>query len=384
VVGVGQSAVTVQVVAAALTGPYVWRVDTEFGNPLGPPYLEKSITMQRHDPAVLLVNGLRQAQTLFDTPLPGASEWTARGVESVSRALGVNPSDPAITFDNTTYPTRAWYPSEDKAAYPVQALLLVLGVLVGLLRPGLGAVDGPVGRRRAYASVVLIGLAAHTATVKWQPWGNRLFLYLVVLAAPLAGLALTEVFARAARRKPALWSARSVPVRGSGRGGGRGVAVLAGAVVVALAVSGTAGALAALYGKPRRLVGADSVFVLDRWHARFVMRPTWADEYAAVGAVVRDSGARRIGIVQQNDTWEYPWWLLLRGRELVSVQSLLPKHPVPRDQKLDAIVCAGPAQTCRDWAPAGWQVRMYGQVGWALPADRVPPGQPVYHADSPR
>jgi 4-amino-4-deoxy-L-arabinose transferase-like glycosyltransferase len=351
--GVAASAVVILALAGALTGPYLWRMYSEFGNPLGASYVTGSITMQRHDPAALLVNSARQVQTLFDTPVPAVSDWTVGRVEALSRALGVNPSDPKITFDNTTYPTQAWYPSEDKAAYPVQALLMVIGAVVCLIRAGEYA-----GRRRAYALVVLVGLILHSATVKWQPWGNRLFLYLVVLAAPLAGLTLTAAY-RAVQASPR-------PVR-------LPRPLVAGVLTAVLVVGGVAGGLSVLYGWPRRLVGSDSVLVLDRWHARFLMRPAWADGYAEVGAAVRASGARRIGIVQGNDTWEYPWWLEFRGRQLVAMQSLLPKHKVPPSQTVDAVVCAGPERICREWAPGGWEVRMYGQVGWALPADKVPP-----------
>lgn len=358
---VGASTVVILTLAAAIAGPYLWRMYQEWGDPLGASYVTGSITMQRHDPPALLVNGARQVQTLLDTPVPLLSEATAAGVERLAHAVGVDPSAPSITFDNTTFPTAAWYPSEDKAAYPVQALLMMAAAVVALIRPGTGADGtGAGGRRRAYASVLLVGLALHGATVKWQPWGNRLFLYLVVIAAPLAGLMLEAVFARAAvaRSRPAVAARRP--------------AYLAGFLAVTLAVGGVAGAMSALYGRPRRLVGQDAAFTLDRWHARFVMRPGWADEYSQVAEVVKASGAHRIGIVQGNDTWEYPWWLLFRGRELVAMQSLLPKHRVPVDQKVDAVVCAGDVAVCRQDAPQGWQVRMYGQVGWALPADRVP------------
>jgi hypothetical protein len=368
--GVVLSTLVIVGITAALTGPYVWRVYSEFGHPLGPEYLRTSITMQRHDPAAVVVNGARQAQTLLDTPVPVLSDWTAAGVESLARSLGVNPSDPEITFDNSTFPTAAWYPSEDKAAYPVQALLMIVGVVVCLTRRRWSGVDVVVGRQRAYASVLLVGLALHVATVKWQPWGNRLFLYLVVLAAPLAGLMLAAVFAAAAARKAAR-TAESRPAEAPRRLRGR--PLLAGFVTAALVVGGAAGALSALYGWPRRLVGSDSALVLDDWRGRFVMRPAWADQYATVAAVVRESGARRVGIVQENDTWEYPWWLLFRGRELVAMQSMLPHHPPQHDWRIDAMVCVGPEQLCRGWVPNGWRLRMYGEVGWVLPAERVPP-----------
>jgi hypothetical protein len=143
-----------------------------------------------------------------------------------------------------------------------------------------------------------------------------------------------------------------------------------------LALGGVAGGLSVLYGWPRRLVGSQSVFTLDNWHSRFVTRPTWAAQYEEVGRVVRASGARRIGVVQSNDSWEYPWWLLFRGRALIATSSQLEHHPPRRDVTLDAIVCAVPERVCRQWSPAGWQVRMYGAVGWALPPERAPAAGP--------
>jgi hypothetical protein len=37
-------------VAAAIVAPFMLRVYSEFGHPLGPPRLRDSIPMQRHDP----------------------------------------------------------------------------------------------------------------------------------------------------------------------------------------------------------------------------------------------------------------------------------------------------------------------------------------------
>src|SRR5262249_59612025 len=95
---------------------------------------------------------------------------------------------------------------------------------------------------RGYASVILVGLVLHTVTVKWQPWGNRLFLYLVVLAAPLAGLALAAVFDRAAA------VARPGP---AGQAGRVRRPLLAGLLVLALTVGGVAGGVPAPFRPPR-------------------------------------------------------------------------------------------------------------------------------------
>ena len=356
--GVVLGTLTILGITVLIAGPYVWRLQTEFGHPLGPEYVRTSVPMQRHDPAALLVNGLRQAHTLLDTPIPGLNRWSAGEIEQLSRALGVDPQDPAITFDRTTFPDVAWYPSEDKAAFPVQALLIAAGVIACLFWPRLGG-GGPILAvliRRRYASVMIVAVLLYVALVKWQPWGNRLVLYVVVVAAPLAGLAIEAVLAAQRRPDPR-----------------RLHRLLAAITVAVLMVGGTAGGLAALYGWPRSLLGSPSVpsvFTLDRWHSRFVERPSWADDFADVGAAVRRSGARRIGIVQENDTWEYPWWVLFRGRELVALQTQLPHHRPVELGLVDAVVCQATELVCSWYAPPGWRLTMHGVVGYILPPPR--------------
>ncbi|WP_232290169.1 hypothetical protein [Micromonospora sp. ATCC 39149] len=142
-----------------------------------------------------------------------------------------------------------------------------------------------------------------------------------------------------------------------------------------LATSALAGVLALSYGFPRRLVGAGSVFTTSEWDTRFLRRPQWADEFRVAADAVRAADARRIGLVQQNDNWEYPWWLLLRdadGRppELVALQSVLPDRPPADPASTDAIVCTGSRKACADLVPAGWTLVWRGYVGYALPPPR--------------
>ena len=142
-------------------------------------------------------------------------------------------------------------------------------------------------------------------------------------------------------------------------------------MLAALAVfaSGCAGWLAVGYGWPRRLVGAHSVFTETALQSRFQRRPEWQADYEWAAAAVRASGARRVGLVQSDDTWEYPWWVLLPGRDIVAMQSVLPGLPPARPNQVDALVCQAPADTCASFAPPGWQVHVRGatSIGYALP-----------------
>ncbi|MFG2051669.1 glycosyltransferase family 39 protein [Micromonospora sp. NPDC048935] len=352
--------VLVLLVAAVVVGPFLARVTAEFGHPLGPPRLRESIPMERHDPPSILVNALRIGHTAFDTPLAPLRDLGGKAIIGGADAIGVDPQDRAITFGRELFPEPAWYPDEDRVAFPIVGALALIGTVVALARPR--RIDsGQIGPLRAYAVVVLATVLLHTSMIKWQPWGNRLLLYALVLAVPLAGLWLDALLRHRAGRT----------IGTSGRR--RSVATLT--VVVVLVTSALAGVLALSYGFPRRLVGSGSVFTTSDWDTRFLRRPQWADEFRWAAGAVRDSGARRIGLVEQNDNWEYPWWLLLRqpdGRppELVSLQSVLPERPPADPTSVDAIVCTGAKPACAKLVPAGWRLEFRGYVGYALPPGR--------------
>ncbi|MEV4539989.1 hypothetical protein [Micromonospora echinaurantiaca] len=367
-------------VAAAVVGPFLARVTVEFGHPLGPPRLRESIPMERHDPGSILVNALRIGHTAFDTPLAPLRRAGAEAIVGVAGLIGVDPQDRATTFGRETFPVPSWYPDEDRVAFPLAGALALLGAGFALTRPGRLSPER-AGTLRAYAVVVVSAVLLHTAMIKWQPWGNRLLLYALVLAVPLAGVWLDALFRRrsaaadsgtataapgAATAGPE--SATADP--GGGAAGRRSVAL--GLAVAVLATSALAGVLAVSYGFPRRLVGTGSVFTTGDWETRFLRRPQWAAEFRWAAEAVRAADARRIGLVQQNDNWEYPWWLLLRepdGRppDLVALQSVLPERPPADPASVDAIVCTGSRPACTRLVPPGWRLEFRGYVGYALP-----------------
>lgn len=358
--------------AAVIVGPSLLRVDAEFGNLLGPPRLRESIPMQRHDPASVLINGLRVAHTALDTPLAPLRTTAASAIIGLAHVIGVDPQDRATTFGQTRFPVVSWYPDEDRVAFPIAGGLALFGTAVALARPRRISPERP-GTLRAYAAAVGVAAVLYAATIKWQPWGNRLLLFALVLAAPLAGLWLDALFrqraAQADRSTPAQpdQSTAAQPHRSTRVPvlRGRSLAVLA--AVAVLAGSALSGVLTVSYGFPRRLVGSGSLLTSDSWNARFVRRPQWAKEFRWAAAQVDGAGAHRIGLVQQNDNWEYPWWLLLRDHEVVALQSVLPKHAPAAPSSVDAIVCTGNRAVCGRFVPPGWRFEFRGYVGYAVP-----------------
>ncbi len=436
--------------ALALAGPYLHRSDQEFGSPLGPAYSRDSISMQRHDPAAVSVNALRIVQTLFDTPYRPLSRATADGVERVAAGLRVGPNDPTITFTSGTFPFQAWPPDEDSVSYPVQAALVLLGAGFVAVRPGRRVPAPQRVAARGYAVAFWVSVLLYVGVVKWQPWGNRLILYALVMGAPLAGLWLDAVLRRAGRvpagapagapdatatsplgatatangtqrtigaatsspagatsittgttrdqpaadskihrgpaptNQPAALRTMEPPPRASEGSApappekepARPVApwqrrLAAWAALLAVAVGATAGWLAVGYGWPRRLVGQGSVFTTHGTAAMFTRRERWRPDYEYIADALRTAGARHIGLAQEANTWEYPWWYLLPGTDIEALQSVLPGYPAAQPAAMDAVICAVPRDVCEfAYLPPGWTLTWHGSMGYALPPGR--------------
>jgi hypothetical protein len=352
---VAAAAVVIIGVAGVVSGPQFLRMYQTFGHPLGPPNLRETLTMQRHDPASLLINGLRQAHTALEVPLPPVNRWVGDRIVDLAELLGRDPNDPKTTFLDQTFPDESWYPSEDKAALPLHALLLAAGVVIAAAR-GWRSGSRPDGDRRvlAYAATIVVAVVGYAVAFKWQPWGNRLLLFIIVIAAPLVGIWLESVFAVLTRSTHSL-----------------GTRTLRPALAALLAAATCAGVLSAAYGYPRRLLGGGSVFVRDGLAARFAMRPEWMASYEKAAADVNARNPRRVGLVSTVDGWEYPWYLLLKAPELRSLQSPDPaKLPPARLEDVDAVVCSGPAWFCYEFLHPTWTFWSDGVVSYGLAPEK--------------
>jgi hypothetical protein len=335
----------VVVMALLLVGPFLVRLDRTFGEPLGPSDHREGLAMQRHDPAAVAVNALRIGASTLVVPAPQINTAVATGVKAVARTLGVDPQDREITHANSVYPNPRWRPDEDHSPFPLQSALVLVSLgatVLGRRLPGIA---------RVYGFTVLGVMVMFAAMLKWQIWGNRLVLPALIVGAPLAGWWLARLLA------PTPPVARPQRMR----------RLTSAAVVLVLAFAFAGGYASVLLGWPRRLVGTMSVFVTDPWEQRFARQSHRLPGYLHAADRIRASGAHRIGVFTVTDNWEYPWWLLLPGREFVSLQSAVPGYPAEPISKLDAYVCVG-GPLCQTFAPPGWRYESVdGWVGAGYP-----------------
>jgi hypothetical protein len=332
--------------ALLLVGPFLLRIDQAFGHPLGPQAVREH-AMARHDPAAVVVNTARMLQSAVLVEDETANARMAGLVLDLAGALGVDPQDPLMTRGNypmTPYPG----PNEDAVPFPVHVIAVILAGAACL-----------IWRRRhsqvlAYLLCCSVAAIAIAATVRWQYFGNRFLLPVLVVSIPLVGVAIGLAVQRSHLRR------RSVMP-----------AVLALAMLSLAAVEHDV----ILNGNPRPLYSEvkTSVVGADRWETVFARQPSFRSDYEWAAAKVRERGARRIGLVLGATMYEYPMWLLLPDRELVSLQSMVPTRPAPSPSSVDAVICLSPPlDGCQQLIPLGWQVEERPAAVLAFPPDDEP------------
>ena len=256
--------------ALAINAGYVTRNLALFGSPLGG---EHGAVNSAFSPGLALSNLSRNLALQLLTPW---TSWNARVEDTVlalHRILGLSASDARSTWKGAEFhvPARltgalpsdadqAVYTAfhEDEAGNPIH--LLICAACVALL----AARRTLPGRRRlgGFLAAVAAGFFLFSLVLKWQPWGARLELPLLLLAAPFAGAVL-----------------------GEGRGAGPVAALL-------LLCSSPW----ALLNATRPLLGGDSVLTAPRLLQSFTARPQLREPLLGAARAVAARQCRQIGL----------------------------------------------------------------------------------------
>jgi hypothetical protein len=308
------------VVVLLNAGQVLRNVDT-FGDPFGPE--EPSLRVPTVSAGSTAGNLIRNSGHNLAMPAVSAlNERTTSALRGVMSAVGIDPDDPSVLFAAERYDIDSSR-NENRASSPAQWLLLLGAAVTALVS----------GRFRRRWGGLLLSLGAgyllFSAVLKWQPWGARLLLPLLVVgAAPSAAL-----LARLPRR------------------------LLAVAVVGLMAFS-LPWLVASQY---RPLVGSSSVLTSGPDDEYFRDRAPMREPYLDAVAYVSQLDVDRVGLVTGEDQWEYPFWALFdeAGHHVELVQVDVNNETSSREtvDRPSVVICV-----CNRPAPAGTEVRRFGLV----------------------
>ena len=265
--------------ALAVNLPAAVRNVELFGAPLGPMGHMAYHRNQLLTPRGAASNVLRGAAVHLGIPVPAIRHAIEDAFVAAHGLLGVDASDPRTTLAGTRFFIPSLSADENVAGNPIH-LGLAAVALPGLLA-GVAA-----GKRFRYALALLSAALLFAAFLKWQPWISRLQLPLFALSAPAVAAWADEPSRR-----------RWIPALGW-----------------LLAVS----SLPFLFlNSERPLIRRRglSVFGSSRTELMFANIPDVRAQFETIAAACRKGGVRSLGLVIGSNSWEYPYWALLAGRE---------------------------------------------------------------------
>lgn len=278
-------------------------------------------------PALLASNVIRNAALNLRTGIRELDAPVDRAVAIAHKAIGVDPSDRAITFPGHSLENVTGI-GEDVSGSPLHLLLLLASGAAVLV----GAVRGRWPLATVLVGVVAVGFVLFCFAVKWQMFHARLQVPLFILAAPFVGLALERVANR-----------RLTNV----------------AMVAALAM-----AFALVVVNPGHpLIGRRSILHQPREAQYFANRPERYEPYRNAVDLLAASGCTYIGITT-GPVWEYPLWVMLHDRT-GKWPRIVPVNSGADAIRLQAVLALPAGPSSQSALPAGIQGKMIPLGGGA-------------------
>jgi hypothetical protein len=304
-----------------------------FGSALTPPSESVLYRTSSMSPTLLVSNLSRYLALHFSTSSYKVDRFIEQSIDVEHHLLGVDLNDPRITIPGQFFTIRYFGFDEDRTGNPFHLLLLTLTC---------GWASLTVLRRRnqlvlGYTLAVVAGYFVLCASIKWQPWTTRLDLPLFILAAPIAGLALSEM---ASQR----------------------VTYIIGLLLLLLALQ----PLLRNTGHPL-VVFRRNIFNLDRESEYFLRRPELTTPYIQSADFLASQPCNTVGLAMEFDDYEYPLWVLMRDRlgRWPTIQIVPTSGPPDAWQGINCVVILDPQLRDRVFAlePYGpWDVRIFGGV----------------------
>ena len=317
-----------------LNAPHWVRTAAVFGSPLGRG--REYTANEQYGLGVLVENIARNAAGAFAAPVvsdgdPGATwnDLLSRVVVHVLAALRLDANDPVSTTPGEGFAVGFDW-QEDLPSNLPHLVLLVAAVVV-LLRSKRDTRRQEIG----FAIAVAAGFVVFSALLRWQPWGIRLLL-------PLLMLSLVPTSALLGR----------LPRRAM-------------TAVVVVAVLGAVPWLLFNRSKPvsdlAPWIVTDTIWQAGRVDDYFLYRPELREPYEFAARRVVDSGSDDVALIQGPDDWEYPLWALLResgsSARLRGIRVANSSAELESAAQPDMIIC-----TVRCGTPLGWRRSSNGTV----------------------
>lgn len=325
----------VAAVFAVINGPGFARNVTSWGSPLGPPSSNDMVN-DHFGVGLTVLNATRLAASDLTTPWDGPNQQITTWVNDFGAMLGEAPTDRGSLLSGDPF-RLLWRTHEDIGSSPLHVLLIATVLIAGTI-----SYRRWRGLPIAYAAAILTGFVIFAAYLRWQLWGNRLDLPLLLMWAPLTGLLWGT------------WRKRAI-------------------IPLCIGITACSGPFL-LNNVSRPLIGPDSILTTSRQTTLFRNNAPLHKPYLHAVRSIAPRHPTDIGLVMGADyAWEYPLWALTKGPlHGPHFSAVLPDRPPATGQPAyQALICVEtPTADCAALAPSDWITTPFGRgVSVALPPE---------------
>ena len=289
------------------------------------PVDSRAVVNAHFSPAVTAVSSLRLLGSAAATPPASLNTHLVEVVNHASGLAGLRTADQGTRYYGIPF-TVGWSTEEDLASYPVHTLAICFLLLVTLLR-----VPPLRGLRAAYVGAGVAAFLIFASYLRWQPWINRLDMPIAMLWTPVIAVAITS------------WH-RFV-------------------FLPAVLIFGCLAPIFVFHNTTRPLVGHANVFNRSAETVLFANRGNVSAPYDAATKIIQHRHAKRVGLIEGVDDWEYPLWRLnggaLHGVQFIDIRAADLKGKQP--PRYDMAICTDPVvASCTALTQPGWTVSPIG------------------------
>ena len=288
-----------------------------YGTPLGP---EKFYNNTIFTPQALAANALRNIGLNLTIPYNGIKPYNdlvMRVVHKFYGLTGLDPDDQRITYTNTSPYKYRLLPDEDYVGNPIHLYFMAIAVLALCAKFSLGFITHLKKKKTlpvfsmvdTYVLMLMAGFFLFCLILKWQPWNTRLHLPLFAIFSPAVSILVINQ-----KWKHSLW---------------------VGIVLVILSF------YYICFNTTRPANPFTSIWHESATDQYFIRRPTLQFAYENIVTDIQISGCHNIGIEMNEDSWEYPYWVLFRQANYdVVIEHLQVKNETAQKQNSNFIPCA--------------------------------------------
>lgn len=265
------------IVFVAINAGHMSRNFALYGSPIGSDDAMTLLRVPRITVSGTASNVLRNMSLYTATGIEPVSVTLARGIRLLHRLTGRDLNDPDLTFIYTPFFIRSGFvvgDSEADGAYHGLLIVLTLALLMGVRLP-----------RKSflwiYAGLIAVAFVLLAGLLRWQPWHSRFHLGLYILFMPLAAVVVLTTLPR--------W------------------------LTAAIGVGFVAVGVVCLFTNISRPL-TRTFLRTPREQQYFLFNPNAYTPYRSAANAIMKSGCRDVVLLTPFESWEYPFWALLRNR----------------------------------------------------------------------